>query len=214
MTKHDKKIIRVVPRSNPRLSASTNKGFTLLELTVVIAIIILLSGIVLTNYRVGEREYALLRSAHKLAQDLRTVEKMATASETLPSAIFPSDKDNGGFPKGGYGIYFQNNSNSYILFADCDDDKKYDETGAALSCAEATSDTPYPEGIKELFLEEKIKISNLYPSSPFSITFFPPDPVIEIKSGELLYNSATITITYDGETKTVKINTVGLIEID
>jgi len=195
-------------------SASTNKGFTLLELTVVIAIIILLSGIVLTNYRVGEREYALLRSAYKLAQDLRQVEKMATASETLPSAIFPSDKDNGGFPKGGYGIFFQNNSNSYILFADCDGDKEYDETGAALSCAEATSDTPYPEGIKELFLEEKIKISNLYPSSPFSITFFPPDPVIEIKSGGLSYNSATITLTYDGEIKTVKINTVGLIEID
>jgi len=207
------KTISVVQRTYQRQSAST-KGFTLLELTVVIAIIILLSGIVLTNYRVGEREYALLRSAHKLAQDLRTVEKMATASETLPSAIFPSDKDNGGFPKGGYGIFFQNNSNSYILFADCDGDKEYDETGAALSCAEATSDTPYPEGIKELFLEEKIKISNLYPSSPFSITFFPPDPVIEIKSGELLYNSATITITYDGETKTVKINTVGLIEID
>jgi len=207
------KTISVVQRTYQRQSAST-KGFTLLELTVVIAIIILLSGIVLTNYRVGEREYALLRSAYKLAQDLRQVEKMATASETLPSAIFPSDKDNGGFPKGGYGIFFQNNSNSYILFADCDGDKEYDETGAALSCAEATSDTPYPEGIKELFLEEKIKISNLYPSSPFSITFFPPDPVIEIKSGELLYNSATITITYDGETKTVKINTVGLIEID
>jgi len=207
------KTISVVQRTYQRQSAST-KGFTLLELTVVIAIIILLSGIVLTNYRVGEREYALLRSAYKLAQDLRQVEKMATASETLPSAIFPSDKDNGGFPKGGYGIFFQNNSNSYILFADCDGDKEYDETGAALSCAEATSDTPYPEGIKELFLEEKIKISNLYPSSPFSITFFPPDPVIEIKSGELLYNSATITITYDGEIKTVKINTVGLIEID
>ena len=207
------KTISVVQRTYQRQSAST-KGFTLLELTVVIAIIILLSGIVLTNYRVGEREYALLRSAYKLAQDLRQVEKMATASETLPSAIFPSDKDNGGFPKGGYGIFFQNNSNSYILFADCDGDKEYDETGAALSCAEATSDTPYPEGIKELFLEEKIKISNLYPSSPFSITFFPPDPVIEIKSGGLSYNSATITLTYDGEIKTVKINTVGLIEID
>jgi len=207
------KTISVVQRTYQRQSAST-KGFTLLELTVVIAIIILLSGIVLTNYRVGEREYALLRSAYKLAQDLRQVEKMATASETLPSAIFPSDKDNGGFPKGGYGIFFQNNSNSYILFADCDGDKEYDETGAALSCAKATPGNPYPEKIKELFLEEKIKISNLYPSSPFFITFFPPDPVIEIKSGGLSYNSATITLTYDGEIKTVKINTVGLIEID
>jgi len=78
------------------------KGFTLLELTVVIAIVILLSGIVLTNYQVGEREYALLRSAYKLAQDLRTVEKMAMASEMLPSSF----DGVGGFPKGGIWNFF------------------------------------------------------------------------------------------------------------
>jgi prepilin-type N-terminal cleavage/methylation domain-containing protein len=184
------------------------RGFTLLELTVVIAIIILLSGLVLTNYQVGEREYALLRSAYKLAQDLRTAEKMAMASETLPASF------GGGFPKGGYGIFFQNNLNFYILFADCDGDKEYDASGAALSCADATPGTPYPEKIKEIFLEEKIKISSLYPGSPLNITFFPPDPTIKIKYGSSYYDSAVITITYDGKTKTVKVNTVGLIEID
>lgn len=211
MTKHDKKIIRVVPRSNPRLFAST-KGFTLLELTVVIAIIILLSGIVLTNYRVGEREYALLRSAHKLAQDLRQVEKMAMASETLPSS------SGGWFPQGGYGIYFnqQENPNSYTLFADCNNNQNLD---TVYTCIENSA----PEEIKELFLEEKIKISNLelfsetfgtIPVSSFSVTFFPPDPVIKIISDFQEYDSATITLTYsDGEIKTVKINTVGLIEI-
>ena len=197
------------------------KGFTLLELTVVIAIVILLSGIVLTNYQVGEREYALLRSAYKLAQDLRTAEKMAMASEMLPSSF----DGVGGFPKGGYGIYFQNASSSYILFADCDGDKEYDASGAALSCADAAipGHPPYPEKIKDLFLEEKIKISNLElfstttgttTVSSFSVTFFPPDPVIKIISDSHEYDLATITLTYDGKTKTVKINTVGLIEID
>ena len=184
------------------------KGFTLLELTVVIAIVILLSGIVLTNYQVGEREYALLRSAYKLAQDLRTAEKMAMASETLPASF------GGGFPKGGYGIFFQNNLYSYILFADCDGDKEYDASGSALNCLEASPGTPYPEKIKELSLEEMgIKISSLSPSSPLSITFFPPDPTIKIRP-EPADNLAIITLTYDGKTKTVKINTVGLIEID
>jgi len=184
------------------------RGFTLFELTVVITIIILLSGIVLANYRVGEREYALLRSAYKLAQDLGTAKRMAMASETLPASF------GGGFPKGGYGIFFQNNLSSYILFADCDGDKEYDPSGPALSCTGATPDTPYPEKIKELSLEETgIKISNLSPSSPLSITFFPPDPVIEIIP-EPPDNSAIVTLTYDGKNKTVKINTIGLIEID
>jgi len=190
------------------------RGFTLLELTVVIAIIILLSGIVLTNYRIGEREYALLRSAHKLAQDLRTVEKMAMASETLPSS------SGEWFPQGGYGIYFnqQENPNSYILFADCN--KNYIKD-TVYTCLENSA----PEEIKELSLEEKIKISNLelfsktfgtIPVSSFSVTFFPPDPQIKIMSDPTSpeYDSATITLTYsDGEIKTVKINTVGLIEI-
>jgi len=190
-----------------------NRGFTLVELTVVIAIIVLLSGIVLTNYRVGEKGYALLRSAQKLAQDLRTTEKMAMASEILPSNF----DGVGGFPNGGYGIYFENNSNSYILFADCDNDKEYDAIcpplNCANNCAEATPSTPYPEKIKELSLEEKIKISNLYPSSPLSITFLPPDPVIKIKP-EPFDNLAIITLTQNGQIKTVKTNTVGLIEID
>ena len=168
-----------------------NRGFTLLELTVVIAIIILLSGLVLTNYRVGEREYALLRSAQKLAQDLRTIEKMATASETLPA------KCGGEFPAGGYGIYFVTASSSYILFADCDGNGEYDLG---------------PEKIEEISLESKIKIFALSSDpSPLNITFFPPDPTIIIKPSA---NPATITLKNDGKTKTVKINTAGLIEID
>jgi prepilin-type N-terminal cleavage/methylation domain-containing protein len=182
------------------------KGFTLLELTVVIAIIVLFSGIMLSNYRGGEREYALLRSAYKLAQDLRTVEKMAMASEMLPSTF----DGVGGFPKGGYGIYFQVNSNSYILFADCNGDGKYEEGGSAASCSAASGVNSYPEKIKEFSLESKIKISNLS-FNPLNITFFPPDPTIKITPSA---NPATITLKNDGKTKTVRINTAGLIEID
>jgi len=184
---------------------SMKNGFTLLELTVVVSIIIILTLIFLANYRGGELEFSLLRSTQRLAQDLRNTQEMALAGQLAPFSFGEV------FPKGGYGIYLQNNSNSYILFADCDGDKVYDESGAALSCAQASESTPWPEKIKDLFLEEKVRILNVSPASPVSIVFFPPDPTITIRP---LASSTIITLSSDGKTRTVTINTSGLIEIE
>ena len=185
-----------------------NKGFTLLEITVVVAIITLLATIFLANYRGGEREFALKRSAHKLAQDLRTVQEMALSGQR-PPPIF-----GGGFPKGGYGIHFFPDSNSYILFADCDGDKEYDLSGPAISCFEAGQPPDYldyPEKIKDLFLEEGIKISEVSPGPSLTITFFPPDPTVTITPAA---DFAIITLSFNDLTRRVYINTLGLIDVD
>ncbi|MFH1462749.1 MAG: type II secretion system protein [bacterium] len=183
---------------------SMKKGFTLLEITVVVAIIILLSTIFLTNYREGEKRFALLRSAHQLAQAIRTTQESAMSSREF----------DGGFPQGGYGIYLEEGSNSFVLFADCDGDYSYNynNSGSALSCADAVLANPYPyEKIEEFFLEEGVYISSISPSSPQNIVFFPPDPIIIITPSS---NSVSITLTFDGgSAKTVTINSVGLIDI-
>ncbi len=151
-----------------------NKGFTLLEITIVISIIVLLGMIFITNYRGGEKQFALKRSAHQLSQDLRGAQEMAMAGKSF----------NATFPKGGYGIHFKEGLNSYILFADCNGDGEFDETGNVfITCAEATPDNPYPEKVQEIFLEEGIEISTLNPRTggkTLEITFFPPDPKISI----------------------------------
>ncbi len=180
-------------------------GFTILELTIVFSVITILTSIFLANYRGGEKEFSLLRSANKVAQDLRTAQEMAMAGERFSDA----------FPKGGYGINFTNNSTFYILFADCDDDKEYDGSGGALSCAAAIPSNPYPEKIKDLPLESKIKISNLSfdttPTPSLNITFFPPDPTITMSPSA---NSAKITLSYGGTSqRAIVINKVGLIEV-
>lgn len=180
-----------------------NKGFTLLEITVVISIIALLSGILLAYYRGGEKQFALQRSTYKLAQDLRTAQEMAMSSRKFEDA----------FPKGGYGIYFRKYTNSYILFADCNDNNTYDETGSAISCEQASANTPYPEKIQTLSLERGMKITDLSPASQentLQITFFPPDPTITINPSA---NTALINLGFDGQSKIVEINTVGLIDI-
>jgi len=182
-------------------------GFTLLEITVVIFIIGLLAAIVLANYRGGEKQSALLRSTHRLAQDLRRAEEMAISSKSFYNA----------FPKGGYGIYFTEGPNSYILFADCNNNKIYD--GGIYVCPDCTGgsciENVQQEKIEELFLEEGIKIKNLqvdsFPVDFLPITFAPPDPTVTIAGG----NEAAITLCLkDNEsiTRTVTVNIAGLID--
>ncbi len=183
-----------------------HRGFTLLEITVVIAIIVFLSTIFLANYRGGEKQFALQRSSHKLAQDLRTVEEMALSSR----------KFEGTFPKGGYGIYFRPETNSYILFADCDGEADYDTWGTAQDCASAAEGqgNSQNEFVKEFFLEEGVKISDILPGFPLIITFLPPDPILIIKYNDTIANSALFILSSGDKTSQVSINAIGQIDID
>jgi len=190
---------------------NTSRAFTLLEITVVISIIILLGTIFIANYRGGEKQFALKRSTNKLAQDLRRAEEMAMSSQRTPDSFEP-----GAFPKGGYGIYFQKNSSSYILFADCDGNGVYSGAGTSPTCAAATTSFSFWKGekLEEISFEEGIYIKDLTPSSldSFSVTFFPPDPTVTINPQA---NSASISLTFDGVSqKTITINKVGLIDIE
>ncbi|XOB41130.1 MAG: Tfp pilus assembly protein FimT/FimU [Candidatus Nealsonbacteria bacterium] len=184
-------------------------GFTLAEVLIVVAIILLLFPMVITNYNVGEKQFSLYRSAHSFAQDLRNTQEMAMTGELTPVQFGQN------FPKGGYGLYFKTNTNSYILFADCDGDNEYDPSGTATSCLEAGSapGESYPEQIREISLEPGVIISDIIPTSPINIVFFPPVPVITINPLPA-DNQVIISLTLAGKTKTITINNVGLIDVD
>jgi len=164
------------------------KGFTLTETILIVALIIILSSFTLASHRQGERLFSLQRAAHKLAQDLSYARDMAMRGQKTPASC------GGIFPSGGYGLSFIINSNSYVLFADCNNNGQYD----------------FPEKIEEIFLESRIIISDL-PDSPLSITFFPPDPSITITPDS---SSAKVTLFLDGSTKEIFFTTAGLIDID
>ena len=203
------------------------KGFTLVEIIIVVAIISFLFTIFLVSAGQGEKQFALKRSAHNLSQALTQAQEMAISGQETP-ADEPFITTT--FPKGGYGIYFatdtqigdcDNAPKGYciILFADCDDGNDYDEFGFAdTNCEEATNTSPSgsvdDEKIREISLEQGISIKEFYPDlDSLVITFFPPDPEITI-NGYLITESASITITNGKSEKTITINAVGLIDID
>lgn len=190
-----------------------SKGFTLLELVVIVAIIATLSAVILGGYNTGETKFTLVRSANKLAQDLRKAENMALTGKSAPESFGEV------FPRGGYGLYFEasttTDANSYIFFCDCNNNKEYDASGSAASCASSTATTTYPEASETLSLETSVNIIDVSPTNALHITFYPPDPIIKIVgSDSQRYDEATITLDLHGETKTITINTVGLIDID
>ncbi|MCX5784002.1 MAG: hypothetical protein NTW04_06165 [Elusimicrobia bacterium] len=187
------------------------KSFTLVELLVIISIILILTVLIVPNFHLANSKMAVERAAYKLAQDLRNAEEMSMSSRGTDPLLFGSNL----FPSGGYGLSFEDNSTSYILFADCNDNNTYDTAkGSPTDCANSGPANTWPEKIKEISLESGVKIKKSFPDRLKHITFFPPDPTIKTSPAFPSYPSVILTSTRD-ETKgfSVDINKVGRIEI-
>lgn len=195
-----------------------DKGFTLVELMVVMVIITIMTTIVLTNYRAGGRQLALDRSANKLAQDIRRAQEIAMGS-----------REEGACPSGfggGYGIRLSRSDAAphypwfwqYILFADCDNNGEYASTTDSL-----IQEVKFEQGVTL----QKIKYWDGVQWCPvglpglgepvIDIIFSPPDPERVIFTGESDFDDAIahklVLTTEDGRTKCVYVNKVGLIYV-
>ena len=171
-------------------------GFTLVELLVVMAIIMTISLLTFANYRLGEKSFSLEQSAAKLGQDFRKMENMALSAKEF----------NGNIPRGGYGVYLRTGDSSYILFADCDLNYQYTESGAPCEGG-------YGEKLEEVSLDSRLEIASLSSGSALNVVFTPPTPLVTI-SGTA--NEATATVSLKdipSRSKTVKVNKAGLIEV-
>ena len=188
-------------------SVRRNEGFTLIELLVVTVIITILTAAILVNYRNSEQQFALQRSAHKLAQDIRRAGEMAMSAKEITG---PTGEKV--IPSGGYGIYLRSLPNppyyEIIIFADCNDNQQFTSGNVC-----GTPPNRFSESLEDVKLESGVKISNLSPNSPLQITFKPPSPKISIQGGD----TAEITLALEADptkTKKIKVNAVGLIEVE
>lgn len=187
---------------NPIRIKKKEKGFTLLETLVTVAIIIILTGIVFGTHRTGQQQLILQRATNKVAQDVRRAQGMALAAEKFHGAV----------PKGGYGVSFTNNTTSYILFADCNNDQFYNQAFLLCDDCSVTPCTPnvFSEKLEEIELEKGVTIT-LPLSLLHMVTFTPPDPIITLYP---LYSIPTIQLSIGGQQRTIKINETGMIDIE
>ncbi len=184
----------------------SNKGFTLVEILVVIFIIILMSGMIFANYRQSGQQFALQRSANKLAQDIRRAQQMAMSAKEYRGEV----------PVGGYGIYFWPNPNppppndrKYILFGNRDIDNHTYNSGSDYE-------------IEVISVEKGVKIADIKidgnSKAKMHISFIPPDPQVWIVPPEGGGGSgAEIILALEQDltkTKIIKVNKAGLIEIE
>ncbi len=92
-------------------------GFTLIELLVSVFILALLGALALANFYRGNQSYQLLQTAQKLVADLNRAQNMSlTGSFSRDYGIV-----------NGFGVNFKQGNDYYILFADRNDNKTFDE---------------------------------------------------------------------------------------
>lgn len=96
------------------------KGFTVIELVVVMAIVGILSAVIGLSYNAHNKYNSVHLSAIRVLDIFREAQNKTVVSERLEVDGEMS------VPKGGWGVYFEENSNKITLFADIDDNTLFD----------------------------------------------------------------------------------------
>jgi len=167
------------------------KGFTLIELLVVTSIIILLSALLLADYRSGQRRYNLNQSAQKLASDLRKAQNMAIGGVELVALQY-------------YGFGIETNPTaqptSYRFYADKNGNQRYDDSSDDVL--------------------ETVKLTagvTLTSASSFDIFFAAPSASVFINGDNSPGISGLIKLEIPSSglaARFVRVNTSGLIQIE
>lgn len=166
------------------------KGFTLIEALVVSGIIIMMLGLILPNFKLGQKQFSLRSEAEKLAQALRRAQNMS-----MSAAPFNCQT---GYVLMGYGIFFNiDNPDTYKLMARCSNGQTQDLEKESIS------------------LENKIKIKYLKKdnilATSLDVFFYPPQPIVDFGEG---INKAEIILSSSETDISVKVNKAGLINVE
>lgn len=165
-----------------------SRGITLVEIIVVIFVVTVFSVIIISDFPKIQRQFALSRSTHKLAQDLRKTQDLGMSGAQM------LDMNGNPIKLKGYGVYidFSQSNKQYIIYADVADangnsDQKYtSENFYSANLCKDRSDIIFDCVVEIIDISKenpslyiKNPITNVYTNFT-SINFNPPVPTVKI----------------------------------
>ncbi len=198
-------------------------GFTIIELIIALAIVIMLMSVTLFNYNSLNKRLTLDTLAHQVAQWVRQTQVSAMS---VKRHVDPASKYK--FP--GYGLHFDRTTPSqFIFFADLDGDNRYTAGG---NCGDPTAECEQVIKLMQGNFVKKIcgetslvNASNAQCPLPldnaenFDIVFTRPDPDADITGDYIVgtkttYSRAQITLSSPtGYTRMVEVWTTGQVSV-
>ncbi|MDD4332961.1 MAG: type II secretion system protein [Patescibacteria group bacterium] len=177
-------------------------GFTLVEMLVSVAVIVLITGIFLANYRASSQRADLIFAAQQMASDIRLAENYSLGLVNYGE---------GNFPIGGWGFYIDKSNNKYYIFADVDGDKSYTASPSEADKTKSAKEVIFPANI----VVDSIQYGANFETSSevLNITFLPPDPTVYIVGTKYYNAKIVLKDVRNGLTKEIDINFFGLIEV-
>jgi len=133
------------------------RGFTLVELLIVIAVIIILVAVMVPNLRRGEENTRLIRAAQQVIQDIRKAQNMSLSSTEVFDVCGAGEWRVCDY----YGVYFdeQNLPTSYHIFGSVGEDEATYNPGEEIETKE---------------LEQGIIVEDVSTGNKTHLTFIPP----------------------------------------
>jgi len=164
-------------------------GFTLIESLAIISIILLLSGIAITNRLSGQKKYDVLQVSKKFASDLRQAQNMAI-----------SGKKQGTVASAGYGLYVVSPEQYKIFY-----NKTIDASDSSKRYDEVMGNSVDIETIR-LPLNVSLSLTGI------TIFFVSPDPTTYING--LNFGLQDFILASDGINRKITVYSSGLINAD
>lgn len=151
-----------------------NRGFTLTEVIVVIAITAVLASLLLANTRGPSRKFEVRRGVQQMISDLRKTQALAISSQTVTCGASVTSPN--------YGFRTQVNSSgnaSYAIFADCDKNISYNTSGDDFILNTVT--------LENVFVKLTSPASG--GSTYLEVVYIPPIPDVAINASTFTYPS-------------------------
>lgn len=164
--------------------SASQKGFTIMELLVIIFVVTLLSALVLSSYRSGQNISVVNQAVQRFNADLRRAQNLAL-----------SGRAQGGTIPTGYGIY-TSSATQYILF--------YNTTGSKVYVPGPSAESEEMETINLTEVQLAPVSQNIY--------FTPPDPTTYING--VNSSLQAFAFSRGGVSKTVTVWASGRIDVD